>query len=529
MKLNVKGSPHIRAKTTTARLMWDVVIALLPALAAGVFVHGWRALVVVAVCIAACQLTEALWLAVRNRRVGGSGGLWGGWISDGSAAVTGMLLGMTLPASVPYWLAAAGGIFAALLVKGMSGGLGQNCFNPALAARAFLLLVWPVHLVRYPKPGTDLGLGATVDFVSSATPLHEMQIPALPVESLWRMFLGNIGGSIGETSALALLLGFWYLWKRRVITPHITLSYLGTFAALAFLFFKVENRLLWTAYEVLGGGLLLGAVFMATDYATSPVTPRGRVWYGAGCGVLTLLFRYLGLFPEGVTYAVLLMNGLSWRIDELTPPLVFGHGMKKSGDPSTAAPAATETEVRKAIPATARAVVRNASVAVAVAALLFALNASTRELAVKRGREEALATMRQLLPGSGSFTEEPYDGDDGRITSVFRGENGCVVETEVDGYAGTIVVWTGVGDDGRVKGVAIRDLKETAGLGFEAARNRAFLEQFLHTGGEASIGVNVDALTGATVTSRSVMRAVNAAVAYASGADVMTAPTKWSG
>lgn len=526
MKLNVKGSPHIRVKTTTAQLMWDVVIALLPALASGVLVHGWRALAVVTVCIAACQLTEAMWLAVRNRCVGGSGidrinGLWGGWISDGSAAVTGMLLGMTLPVSVPYWLAATGGIFAALLVKGMSGGLGQNCFNPALAARAFLLLVWPVHLVRYPKAGADLGLGAAVDFVSSATPLHEMQIPALPAESLWRMFLGNIGGSIGETSALALLLGFWYLLKRRVITPHITLSYLGTFAALVFFFAKVENRLLWTAYEVLGGGLLLGAIFMATDYATSPVTPRGRVWYGAGCGALTLLFRYLGLFPEGVTYAVLLMNGLSWRIDELTPPLVFGHGAKKSGEPSKAAPAAAEAEVRT--------MGRNASVAVAVAALLFALNASTRELAVERGREEALATMQNLLPGSGSFTEEPYDGDDGRITSVFRGENGCVVETEVDGYAGTMVVWTGVGDDGRVKGVAIRDLKETAGLGFEAARNRAFLEQFLDTGGEGSIGVTVDALTGATVTSRSVMRAVNAAVAYVSGADVMTAPTKWGG
>ncbi len=237
--------------------------------------------------------------------------------------VTGMLLAMTLPSSVPYWLAAVGSIFAVVVVKLLCGGLGQNVFNPALLARAFMLLIYPVGMVRY--------AGTGVDAVASATPLHHMVMPALPQESVLDMFLGNCPGSIGEISALALLLGGGYLVYRKVISVRIPVAYLGTVAVLTLIFHKTEEPLLWMLYSLFSGGLMLGAIFMATDYTTSPVTARGQILYGIGCGVLTVLFRYFGLFPEGVTYAILIMNGFVWIIDRYTAPRRFGvQGGKKS-------------------------------------------------------------------------------------------------------------------------------------------------------------------------------------------------------
>ena len=315
MNYTVKTSPHIRGKDTTARLMEDVVDALLPTITAGTVFFGLRALAVTAVCAAGALAGEAVFRLTAGRPQ---------TLHDRSAAVTGLLLAMTLPASIPYWLAGAGGFLSTFLFKGLCGGLGQNAFNPALAARALLLLLWPVHLTRYPPAGTRLPLFGAVDAVSSATPLHEMQMPALPHVSLWDMFVGNVGGCIGEVSSLALLLGGAYLLARRVIRPHIPLAYVGTAALLTFLFSRGQPPLLWMAYNLLGGGILLGAFFMATDYATAPVTPKGQLLYGAGCGALTVLFRYTGLFPEGFTYAILFMNAAAWTIDRLTPPRRFG-------------------------------------------------------------------------------------------------------------------------------------------------------------------------------------------------------------
>ncbi len=310
MKLTVASSPHIRGNFRTSRIMLDVVLALLPALGVGVWVLGFRALLVALVCVASAVAAEFLYgLVTRGRNT----------IIDCSAMVTGLLLAMTLPHTVPLWLAAVGSVFAIVLTKALCGGLGQNIFNPALAARAFLMLIFPLALTRY----------EVVDAVSSATPMHHMAMHGLPDESLLDVFLGNGSGSIGELSALALLLGGAYLIVRKVISIRIPAAYLGTVAVLTLIFFKTDAPLQWMLYQVMGGGLMLGAIFMATDYATSPATPMGQWIFGAGCGVLTVIFRYFGIFPEGVTYAILLMNALVWFIDRITAPRRFG--TKKGG------------------------------------------------------------------------------------------------------------------------------------------------------------------------------------------------------
>ena len=310
MKLTVASSPHIRGNFRTNRIMLDVVLALLPALAVGIWMLGIRALLVTLLCIVSAVAAEWLFSLVTKTR---------NTVVDGSAVVTGLLLAMTLPASVPYWLAAAGSVFAIIFVKALWGGLGQNIFNPALAARAAMLLVFPVGMTRY----------AGVDGVTAATPLHHMVMPALPEESILDMFLGNCPGSIGEISALALLLGGVYLVVRKVISIRIPAAYLGTVAVLTLVFHKTDAPVEWMLYHLFSGGLMLGAIFMATDYATSPATAVGQIVYGIGCGALTVVFRYFGLFPEGVTYAILLMNACVWVIDRHTAPRRFG--VKKGG------------------------------------------------------------------------------------------------------------------------------------------------------------------------------------------------------
>ena len=307
MKLTVASSPHIRGNFRTNRIMLDVVISLIPALLVGCFRLGLRSAAVTVVTMAAAIGTEWLYSVLTKGR---------NTVIDGSAAVTGMLLALTLPATVPFWQAILGAVFAIVFVKLLFGGLGQNIFNPALAARAFLLLIYPVGLTRY----------AGVDGVSSATPLHHMVMPALPEQSLLDMFLGNCPGSIGEISALALLLGGAYLVYRKVISIRIPAAYLGTVAVLTLVFSKTGAPISWMLYSLFSGGLMLGAIFMATDYATSPATPVGQLVYGVGCGILTVVLRYTGLFPEGVTYAILIMNALVWFIDRHTAMRRFGTG-----------------------------------------------------------------------------------------------------------------------------------------------------------------------------------------------------------
>ena len=310
MKLTVASSPHIRGDFRSSRIMGDVMLALLPALIVGIWMHGLRSLTVTTVSIISALGFEWLYSKVTKTR---------NTVVDGSALVTGMLLAMTLPATVPYWLVILGTGFAIIFVKALCGGLGQNIFNPALSARGFMMLVYPAYMVRFEG----------LDGVTAATPLHHMVMPALPEESILDIFLGKCPGSIGEVSALALLLGGAYLVYRKVISVRIPASYIGTVALLTLVFHKTDAPVQWMLYSLFSGGLMLGAIFMATDYATSPVTAKGQIVYGIGCGALTVFFRYYGLFPEGVTYAILIMNAFVWIIDRYTAPRRFG--VKKGG------------------------------------------------------------------------------------------------------------------------------------------------------------------------------------------------------
>ena len=297
--LLVSPSPHVRARYSTRTIMLDVIIALVPALIAATFIFGWRALVVTAVCVASCVVSEWLFEKLCKRDV---------TVGDLSAVVTGMLLGFNLPVSIPLWQAIFGSIVAIVVVKQLFGGIGCNFANPAITARLVMLISFA---------GSMSDFSTKNDAVSSATPLSGGEMP-----SLLDLFLGRHGGSIGETCALAIIIGGVYLIARRVITWHTPVVFVGT--VMLFTLALGENPL----EHALTGGLLLGAVFMATDYSTTPPTKWGKVIFGAGCGAITVLIRVFGNYPEGVSFAILFMNILTPYITSWTKKKPFG-GVKK--------------------------------------------------------------------------------------------------------------------------------------------------------------------------------------------------------
>lgn len=315
-ELTISSSPHIHAPATTQTLMRDVLIALCPALVMAVYVFGFRALMLTLVSAAACVFFEWGYCTLIHRPV---------MIYDCSAIVTGVLLAFVCPVTIPYWTLILGDLFAIVLVKQLFGGLGKNILNPALAGRAFLFS-WPVLMTRWVKPGfaNAVGILSTADAVTAATPLASMHQGTLCTESLWQLFVGTVGGCLGETSALAILIGLAYMLVRKVITPRIPVAFLGTVAVLTFLFPQGNPRITWMAAQLLSGGVLLGACFMATDYVTSPLTKLGQILFGVGCGVLTVMIRYFGGYPEGVSYAILVMNCCVVLLDRIGRPVKFG-------------------------------------------------------------------------------------------------------------------------------------------------------------------------------------------------------------
>ena len=311
---NVSASPHARSKATTQRIMLDVAIALLPAGAFGIYRFGIRALLVMLVCIAGCVLTEFVYEKLMKKKV---------TVMDFSVLVTGMLLAYNLPVGLPLWMAFLGSVFAILVVKMVFGGLGQNFMNPALGGRAFLVASFGSFMNDF-----SAGAAADADVVSSATPLAALK--AGETTDLIDMFIGNINGTIGEVSALAILIGAAYLVVRKVISLRIPLAYILSFAVFMLIFggkgFDVEFLLA----HLLGGGLMLGAFFMATDYVTSPITVGGQIIFGIFLGILTGIFRTFGGSPEGVSYAIIIGNLLVPLIEKITLPKPFGREGRKN-------------------------------------------------------------------------------------------------------------------------------------------------------------------------------------------------------
>ena len=314
--LTVSCSPHVHAPDGTRDIMLDVVIALIPAMLGAVFFFGLRSLCVSAVSVAACIVFEFLYRKLLKKDT---------TIGDCSAIVTGLLLAMVCPVTIPYWTIIIGDFFAIVVVKQLFGGIGCNFLNPALAGRAFLFS-YPVIMTTWVAPYTSLNLlGSNVDAVTAATPMSYLHQGLLPDTTIFDSFLGSVGGCMGETSAILLLVGGVYLVVRKVISPRIPLAYIGTVAVIALLFPQGNDRLVWLGYQVLSGGLMLGAIFMATDYATSPVTKGGQIVYGIGCGLITMFIRYFGSYAEGVSYAILIMNIAVLLLDKIGVPKRFGY------------------------------------------------------------------------------------------------------------------------------------------------------------------------------------------------------------
>ena len=302
--MKVSQSPHLHAKDSVSGIMLLVFVALIPAALAGVWIFGFRAALVLMVSMASCVLSEFAWQKLAKKPV---------TVNDYSALVTGLLLGLNMPATIPLWMVLLGSVFAIVVVKQLFGGIGQNFMNPALAARAFLLASWPEEMTHWAHPFSQLFVRVP-DGISGATPLAENA----PDFLLSDLFLGNIGGCIGEVCKPAILIGAIFLLCKKVISPVLPLTYLGTMMVIGTL--AGDHPLM----VIFSGGVMLGAFFMATDYVTSPVTKKGQVIAGLFCGGINCLIRYLGAYPEGCTYAILLMNIVTPLIDRITAPRVFG-------------------------------------------------------------------------------------------------------------------------------------------------------------------------------------------------------------
>ncbi len=524
-------SPQLRQPSTTRAMMLDVMVALTPALGMAVFFFGLRALALAAVSVGSCVLFEVLYRLLTRQRQS---------VGDLSACVTGLLLALSLPASTPYWVPVMGAAFGIIVVKQFYGGLGRNFMNPALAGR-MLAGTLPMLMTTWPQPMQKLPLTA-VDAVSAATPMSYLHEGSLPPQALNIMFLGERGGCMGEISAFMLLLGLVYLLLRRVISSRVPLSYLGTVAVIALLSAPEGVSLpIWTAYQLMGGGLLMGAVFFATDPTTSPVTPRGQIMFGVGCGLLTMLLRSSSPYPEGVGWAILTMNCMVWLLDRLGLPRRFGIGNFAATRAKLAELGASLAEIKFVMPrldlqcyrpregqAPGEAwldLLRSALKTVGPFAGVFALtcgvifgvhrftdlNTARAEIQVQR---EILA---QAMPQAVVGAETPYHAAGALSITAGYGEEGHLlgycVEVQSQGFGGPVTMTVGVDLNGTVTGVAIESHSETDRVGTAAMTPAALARYVGRSGTIRSSGSNsVDTVTGATATSKAITAGVNRAL-----------------
>ena len=321
-ELTISSSPHAHSPVTTQTIMRDVLIALLPALIGSICFFGFRALMVTLVSASACVFFEWGYRKLMKKD---------STVYDLSAAVTGVLLAFVCPVTIPYWMIIIGDFFAIVVVKQLFGGIGKNFMNPALAARAFMFS-WPAAMSNWVKAGFEnaAGIFSTADAVTAATPLAAMHAGSMEGVNLGDLFQGNVGGCIGETSALLLLIGGAYLVIRKVISPRIPLAFIGTVAVIGLLFPQGNDAGSWMIAQVCSGGVMLGAIFMATDYVTSPITKAGQIIFGIGCGAITMVIRYFGAYNEGVSYAILVMNACVVLLDKVGRSKKFGAPKKEA-------------------------------------------------------------------------------------------------------------------------------------------------------------------------------------------------------
>lgn len=308
--LHVSPAPHIRRLDTIRSIMLDVIIALLPAIAWSVYIFGVRALYLILVSCVCSVFSELIYQLIAKKTVR---------ISDLSAAVTGIMLGLMMPSGASLWVPAVGSVFAIIVVKQFFGGIGNNIVNPAIAARVFLMLCWPQQMVSYVDDAGKL--------VSSATPLVELKAKSAPLDDIFDMVIGNVNGALGEVSAIAICAGFIYLLFRKVVSWHIPVAFIGSFVLISIIF-PVTGEPSATFYQVFSGGLLFSALFSANDYSTTPITGTGKIIFGIGCGLITIFIRYFGAYPDGTAFAILIMNMLVPIIDFWTRPSGFGQRKK---------------------------------------------------------------------------------------------------------------------------------------------------------------------------------------------------------
>ena len=530
-------SPQIAQPATIRSTMLDVIVALIPALAMAVFLFGIRVLALTAVSVGTCVLSE-----YGYRRLQGQSNT----VGDLSACVTGLLLAMSLPVTAPYWAPVLGGLFAIVVVKQFYGGLGRNFLNPALAGRT-LLCTFPGLMTHWSDAFQHTPLLGGADAVSAATPMAILHGGELPDLTLGQMLLGQHGGAMGGVPVFMLILGGVYLVARRVISPRIPLAYLGTVALLTLLFPRGDGgALAWMTAQLCCGGLMMGAIFMASDYTTTPVTPLGQTIFGVGCGVLTVLLRYFGSYPDGVGWAILTMNCCVWLMDRAAIPRRFGMGrfaLVRSWGRQLAESASTIHFVAPKVKIFARAgegtmpgegyldelkgKVRQwgavGGVFLAVCLVVFGVHRATDYAAVRAETEAQQALLAQVMPQATTRTETPYYAPGALSITAGYNDSGLVgycVEVQAHGFGGLMTAVVGVNTNGEVTGVAVTSHQETEGVGTDAM-TQEYLDQYVGKSGTIrTAGDNsVDAASGATATSEAVTSCVNQALAIVANLD----------
>ena len=525
--------PQLRDTATVSTIMRDVIVALLPALGMSVFLFGVRVLALTAISVASCVISEKLYCRFTHKPDP---------TRDLSACVTGVLLAMSLPVTTPYWAPVLGGAFAIVIIKQFYGGLGRNFMNPALAAR-MLLLSFPGMMTTLTQALDRQPLWGAADAVSAATPMSYLHTGALPPQTLSQMLLGQHGGALGEGAAFMLILGGLYLLGRQVISWRIPVSFLGTVALLTLLFPRGECApAVWMLYNLMGGGLLLGAIFMACDYTTSPVTPRGQLMFGVGCGCLTVVLRYFGSYPDGVGFAILTMNCCVWLLDRVGLPRRFGVrpltqlrlwlrrqrsrlASLKPARPSLPAwePGTMPGEhyLEQLRPWLRQALALGGVIAV-TAAVVFSVHRLTQLPAAERENSAQQALLSQVMPQADMVTQTPYWAEGARsITAGYRDNQllGYCVEVEVQGFGGPITMVVGVDLNGEVTGIAVTAHSEQK-VG-QPALEQDYLQRYVGLSGTVRLeGPNsVDGISGATDTCRAITAGVNEALYIVSRLD----------